>query len=136
MRITRSQLRRIIHEHCGDLDQHSVQRQVLPIYLGMLRAMHLWFHGAHNLTKGTGFAGDHVNLYGKIYSEIQEEMDRAIEKVIGVTGDEEMGCPIMITTAALEILGVYPSPTYMSAEDIAHTAKIIGGSWLKICGLA
>ena len=47
-------------------------------YVGSLRALQLWFHSAHILAKGTGFAGDHVNLYGRIYSELTEEIDTAI----------------------------------------------------------
>ena len=32
-------------------------------YLGHLRMMHLWFHGAHHLVSGVSFSGDHVSLY-------------------------------------------------------------------------
>ena len=35
-------------------------------YVGSLRALQLWFHSAHVLAKGTGFAGDHVDLYGRM----------------------------------------------------------------------
>ena len=39
-------------------------------YVGSLRAIQLWFHSAHILAKGTGFAGDHVNLmvFAQIFS--------------------------------------------------------------------
>ena len=47
-------------------------------YVGSLRAIQLWFHSAHILAKGTGFAGDHVNLYGRIYDEVTEEIVGAV----------------------------------------------------------
>ena len=90
--------------------------------LGALRAYHLWFHAAHNLTKGTGFAGDHVNLYGKIYVEASETMDAAIEKAVGVFNDEVLGCPIEITQLALEVLNGWSSPAGLSGQDIAAYA--------------
>ena len=88
-------------------------------YVGMLRAMHLWFHGAHNVVRGAGFAGDHVNLFGKIYLAIQDEIDGAIEKAIGVTGDENLGCPAHITKTAAVILSKYPSPHGISSLAMA-----------------
>jgi hypothetical protein len=90
--------------------------------LGALRAYQLWFHAAHNLTKGTGFAGDHVNLYGKIYVESAGSIDAAIEKAIGVFNDEGLGCPIEITQLALKVLKGWNSPTGLSGQDIAVSA--------------
>ena len=95
---------------------------ILSDYLGSLRATQLWFHAAHNLTKGTGFAGDHVNLYGQMYLQLQEDFDVAVEKAIGLTQDENIGCPIKITSDALNILQEVPSPSGMPAADIAITA--------------
>ena len=37
--------------------------EIFSAYIGFLRAFHLWFHAAHNVAKGTGFAGDHASLY-------------------------------------------------------------------------
>ena len=52
-----------------------------------VKAIELWFHSAHHLTKGAGFSGDHVNLYGKIYLELQEEFDAVAERVLGLPQD-------------------------------------------------
>ena len=90
--------------------------------LGALRAYHLWFHAAHNLTKGSGFAGDHVDLYGKIYVDSVELLDAAIEKGIGVFNDEELGCPNMLTKLALQVLDGWTSPVNQSADEIATNA--------------
>lgn len=91
-------------------------------YLASLRALQLWFHSAHNLTKGTGFAGDHTELYGKIYVELQDNYDAAVEKAIGLSGDEQVACPVLITGGALEVLGQHMSPSGASSLDIAKAA--------------
>lgn len=91
----------------------------LSQYIGMLRAMHLWFHGAHNTVRGAAFAGDHTSLFGKIYLAIQDEIDDAIEKAIGVTGDAGLGCPIHITKTALQVMGNYPSPPAVTSLAMA-----------------
>ena len=36
-------------------------------WIGMHRAMTAWFHAAHHVTKGKGFAGDHNILYSTTY---------------------------------------------------------------------
>ena len=87
-------------------------------YIGFLRMIHLWFHGAHHLTRGTGFSGDHVNLYSKIYVSAAEQFDGAVEKGIGLLGDE-LGCPIHITEKTLEIMSEYPSPLELKAAGQA-----------------
>ena len=71
MKITRKQLRKIIKEEL-DAPVMTDLSGLLAEYLGCVRALGLWFHGAHQLTKGSGFAGDHVDLYGKIYEELVE----------------------------------------------------------------
>ena len=65
-------------------------------YVGFMRMIHLWFHGAHHLTRGSSFSGDHVNLYGVIYLAVQQQIDGAIEKAIGLFGDE-CGDPMNVT---------------------------------------
>lgn len=121
MRITKKQLIKIIGESA--YLAKPVPPEILSGYIGMIRAMQLWFQSAHNLTKGPGFAGDHVNLYGKIYTDLQDEYDAAVEKAIGITGDEGIGCPKHVTSVALGILGRYPSPAGMSSLDIAKAAS-------------
>ena len=99
-------------------------------YVGSLRALQLWFHSAHILAKGTGFAGDHVDLYGRIYNEITEDIDTAIEKAVGITNNEIMGCPRTITYKALEVLMDYPAPTNAAPLKIAVSALALVKSYL------
>lgn len=99
-------------------------------YCGFLRMIHLWFHGAHHLTSGQSFAGDHVNLYGKIYTEVQDQVDGAIEKSIGLFG-EECGDPIEVTKKALEIMLEYPSPIEQSPAGIAAVGLQIERDYLE-----
>jgi hypothetical protein len=93
--------------------------------------MQLWFHGAHALTKGTGFSGDHAFLYNKIYTEIQDEMDSAIEKVVGITNNEMLACPVKITDLAMAVLEHYPSPAGASCLMIASVGLQIIRDYLE-----
>lgn len=94
-------------------------KDMLVKYCGWLRAIHIWFHGAHHTTRGVGFSGDHVDLFGRIYTDVEEEVDGAIEKAIGITGDQGFGCPKLITKEALEIMNRYASPAELEAKNIA-----------------
>lgn len=102
----------------------------LANYVGSLRAIQLWFHSAHILAKGTGFAGDHVHLYGQIYNEVSDEIDTAIEKAVGITNDEVLGCPRTITYKALEVLMDYPVPTNAAPLKIALSALALVKSYI------
>ena len=99
-------------------------------YIGFLRMIHLWFHGAHHLTRGTGFSGDHVNLYSKIYVSAAEQFDGAVEKGIGLLGDE-LGCPIHITEKTLEIMSEYPIPLELKTAGQAAVGLQIEKDFLK-----
>jgi len=101
-----------------------------------LRAIHLWFHSAHHLTRGTSFAGDHVNLYGRIYSEVQDEVDGAIEKAVGVTGDQNMACPKGLIKHAMKIMDKYHSPAELAPRDIAKEGLHIIEDYLEFLNRA
>ena len=96
--------------------------QVFRQWIGMHKAMIAWFHAAHHVTKGTGFGGDHVNIYGRIYTELEEDFDEIVEKALGLTGDETLADPISILTTAAQQLSRYPAPANLCAEDIAFNA--------------
>ena len=102
----------------------------LANYVGSLRAIQLWFHSAHILAKGTGFAGDHVHLYGQIYNEVSDAIDTAIEKAVGITNNEVLGCPRTITYKALEVLMDYPVPTNAAPLKIALSALALVKSYI------
>ena len=110
--------------HVGDLGSlvMPTPAEVIGAYLGFLRAYHLWMHGAHNVTKGPSFAGDHVELYGKIYNEVQDAIDGVIEKGVGVYQDESIACPMKIVENAMLILDEWESPSELPAERIATLA--------------
>ena len=97
-------------------------QEIMSAYIGFVRAYHLWMHGAHNVTKGPGFAGDHVEIYGKIYTEVQDAIDGIIEKGVGVYQDEGIACPMKITADATLILEDWESPSQQAAERIADLA--------------
>ena len=68
----------------------SDPKKLCSKFLGAFKEMHIWFHTAHVMTKGTGFAGDHVLLYGKIYEEITDQLDAAMQKDLGLTEDQSL----------------------------------------------
>lgn len=101
-------------------------------YLGMLRAMHLWYHSAHHATRGASFSGDHPNLFGEFYNKIGEELDGAIEKAVGLSNDEDMACPVCITSLALTVMKKYPTPPTITSLSIASTALQIENDYIAL----
>ncbi|MBG17421.1 MAG: hypothetical protein CMB77_03630 [Euryarchaeota archaeon] len=97
----------------------------------MLRAMHLWFHAAHNTVYGMPFMGDH-KLYEEIYENIQNEIDDFIERSIGLTRNQSMGCPIKITAAAEKMLAALPSPSALEGCGISETGRDIVEAYLEL----
>lgn len=136
MKITKAQLKRIINEEVGaifnmaslpvsiasQLEEPISLDSELVSLLACIRCANVWFHAAHQLTKGVGFAGDHVNIYGEIYDALVDDYDGAAEKAIGLTGREEVACPHTILAMALEKMQKYPTPAGATASVIAGTA--------------
>ena len=120
-----------IKEHCGCPIKGKLRPLFLE-YIGTSRALHLWFHGAHHVTRGTGFVGDHFHLYGKIYEKVQEDIDVTIEKAISILEDESVACPAKITDIACDILSEYPSPSQHTALAIAAHGKTLMVSYVKM----
>jgi len=88
-------------------------------YIGCTKGLHTWFHAAHHVTKGVGFAGDHVNLYGEIYNGISEDFDKLVEKSIMAADSEDVACPIMITKIATKVLSQYETPAGRGGDAIS-----------------
>lgn len=55
----------------------------LAIYL---RALQLYAHNAHNLSKGKTFFEDH-EFFGDLYAAYESAYDSVVERIIGETGD-------------------------------------------------
>ncbi len=99
-------------------------------YICYVRALHLWFHGAHHLSKGISFSGDHAVLYDKIYTGFQDAIDGIIEKGIGLVG-MEVACPMHVTNGAAQILECYPSPASLSSTGTAAAGMAIVKDFLE-----
>jgi len=106
-------------------------QQIFRQWIGMHRAMIAWYHAAHHVTKGTGFGGDHVNIYGEIYTQLGEDLDMIVEKGIGLTGDETLADPISSLSLAATMLAQYPMAANQNAEMIARTAFEISKSYVS-----
>ena len=88
-------------------------------YIGCTKALQTWFHSAHQVTKGVGFAGDHINLYGEIYTGILEDFDKLVEKSIILADTEDVACPVMITKISSKVLSKYNTTAGQGADVIA-----------------
>ena len=95
---------------------------IMTDYIACIKTMHDWFHSAHILTKGVGFSGDHVNLYGKIYQELGDSLDGILEKILGITNDEDLVCPTVIAHSVADKMQVIPTNSNKDDVMIASTA--------------
>jgi len=99
-------------------EQDGKLREFYFSYISYLRAAYVWFHSAHHATRGVSFAGDHVNLYTKIYEFFSDQIDGVVEKGIAQVG-LELACPKEQLAAATQIVCAYPSPSMISPTAIA-----------------
>lgn len=119
-----------LEEHCGCENKEEAE-PLFRDYIGTTRALQLWFHAAHHVTRGAGFVGDHIHLYGELYTKIEEDIDVTIEKAISILEDEMIACPVSITSHAAEILQQYPSPSGHTALGIAASGKTLLKGYLE-----
>ena len=95
---------------------------LLLAYICLTKANQMWFHSAHHVTKGKGFAGDHELLYGKIYETLTEDLDALIERAIGFTDSEIFACPIVLSQMTAKVLKSFCSPSDRSDIEIVEIA--------------
>jgi DNA-binding ferritin-like protein len=91
-------------------------------YIGMINAAYLWYKGAHHVSRGTSFIADHAMLYSDFYEALDKDYDAAVEKAIGISNDQQFGCPVKNTSIALQVLQLYPSPVSLTSLSMAATA--------------
>jgi DNA-binding ferritin-like protein len=109
---------------------HRPQLQAFfTAFLPLARANQVWFHAAHHITRGTGFAGDHVKIYKKIYKAYDDVYDRVAEKAVGMT-HESVACPVIALPAAAQIVTKYSQPCKISALQIAQQGLAIERNFL------
>jgi DNA-binding ferritin-like protein len=100
-------------------------KDYLLMHVASFKAAEMWMHAAHHLTKGPSFIGTHELLYGRIYKTISEDYDKLIEKLIFMLDDEEIACPIVVSSLTAKILSRYESPAGLSEDDIAALALVL-----------
>ena len=93
---------------------------LLLSYIACTKATEMWFHAAHHVTKGNGFAGDHNLLYSNIYQLLGKHLDSLVEKGVGLYNNEEIACPLLISNLAAKIMCKFDSPANKSDHEIAH----------------
>ena len=97
--------------------------ETLLAYIGCTKALSMWMHAAHHVSKGPGFSSDHELLYGKIYEATLDDFDGLVEKSIMICGSERCACPIEISTIASQVLRKYETPAEKSSDNIALIAR-------------
>jgi len=100
-------------------------------FVGSVKAIENWFHAAHHLTKGMSFMADHDILYDKIYNFFNEYFDQIVEKIMAITGDETIACPIAISQNVGQVLSQIPTPANKDAQEIAEISFSIIVNHLK-----
>lgn len=97
----------------------------LIVFVASFKAAEMWMHAAHHLTKGPAFIAAHESLYGKIYKTIGDDYDTLIEKFIYTLDNEEIACPIMISSLTSKILMKYDSPANLDERSISAMALVL-----------
>jgi hypothetical protein len=108
------------------------EQQNFNILLGLLaatRSNYLWFHAAHHVTRGACFVGDH-KLYSKIYEQYVTNYDTLAEKCIVIVG-ERIADPIVVTGAAMQLLGTLPTPSALNPAALANAGLGIESSFIS-----
>lgn len=92
-------------------------------YLAMLKALREYYHFAHWVSKKDPFYSDH-SLFQRLYEELNEEIDGAAEKFIGLM-DEEV---VHVTEINRMMCDIYEKLNVPKSKDV-------DGSELAKCGL-
>lgn len=107
-------------------------KDLIISFIGITKANLTWFHAAHHLTKGTGFSGDHVTLFGEIYQEILEIFDELVEKSIVVCDDESVAGPFLLSKLSCSTLESYPEIVNKSGDQIAVFAIEVVREYIQV----
>ena len=92
----------------------------LQAALAHFRAGNLWFHGAHHVTVGAGFQGDH-KFYAKVYQQYEAEFDLMAEKAIAMAG-VAMASPQAVSARAAHIVSTMPAIAGLQGHTIGAAA--------------
>ena len=107
------------------------EQQNFNILLGLLaatRSYYFGFHAAHHVTRGACFVGDH-KLYSKIYEQYVTNYDTLAEKSIVIVG-ERIADPIVVTGAAMQLLGNLPTPSALNPAALANAGLGIENAFI------
>ena len=94
-------------------------------FVGSVKALESWFHSAHHLSSGSSFVGDHEILYNRLYDFFNKYFDKIVEKLIVLTGNEEIACPIVISNYSGNILSQIPTTANKKEYEISEISLSI-----------
>lgn len=107
----------------GKKENPSKHKVVAKNYLAMLKALREYYHFAHWVSKKDPFYSDH-SLFQRLYQELDEEIDGAAEKFIGLM-DEEV---VHVTEINKMMCDIYEKLEVPKSKDV-------DGAELAKCGL-
>ena len=94
-----------------------------------LRAMQLFYHNCHNVTKGPSFMSDH-NLFGDFYGKAEGDYDGCAERFIGLAGSDAFD-GIKIAASATTLLSQLPKTS--EPADMWKIGLGLEQSLVKLC---
>lgn len=83
-----------------------------------VRAIQIWFHSAHLLSKGEAFESDH-KIYKEIYEIAESDFDSYSERAIGLMEDESIASPKTISKCVCDKIKFWIDPANSNALLIA-----------------
>jgi len=100
-------------------------KEELLLCVASFKAVEMWMHSAHHLTKGPAFISTHEMLYGRIYETLSDDFDKVVEKLVYSMQDEDFGCPVILSSNVANILSRYDSPSNLDEKSISMLALIL-----------
>jgi hypothetical protein len=95
----------------------QLTRELMELMINV-RAIQLWFHSAHLVSKGVGFEGDH-EIYSEIYEAAEAAFDAYAERAIGLSGQERVASPKHLARGVYEKLRFWPEIADSDSLSIA-----------------
>ena len=105
--------------------------EILRLLLVQLRSMQLYYHNAHNLTKGKTFFSDHA-AFNEFYSELDGQYDSVAERAVGLY-NEPLDLSIILPAINMNLQIVLKD--YKSTQDMHKGGVLLEDELLKICSL-
>jgi len=115
-------------EDKGEKNSLSRHAKLAMSYLAMLKALREYYHFSHWVSKMDPFYADHT-LFQRLYQGLDEQIDGAAEKFIGLIGEETVYLPELTDTVnkIIQKAGVQKSEKISGSELARCAIKLENG---------